>query len=422
MRQIAGILYFLPCIISLLWLVIYWFRSKVLTQRLMMVLLVLCVYYFTTYAFLISSSTDYRVMSLLDVLNVPVILAILAVDALFVSAHHSNKLIQSRWRIMLFIPVFLFSSVNCLLYYIIGIDEASHLFEQFDRYGYLLPASDTAVNHLFIHLREAFHRFVVSPYILFILVLSLVLSRREGYRFGRVCGFFFRGQESSATRVICLLNTTTLLLLIPLAAIGRSYLYNHPMLGMVLTLLLSVSLFLLFYVEYIIDTPRFTLRDLSHMQLIQPQTSPVVVPTSAESDEGDEEELATGRAAEQAVAQHPELVVAVRKAFDTERIYLDQRLSIQSMANRLSTNRTTLSLVIGKVYGTTFRQLVSRYRIESAKKYMLANPDAKQELVAMECGFGTAQAFNQKFKEVEGESPRIWLVKHSEGMNVTKNG
>lgn len=420
MQQIASLVYFLPCIISLLWLIIYWFRTRVRTQRLMMVMLVLCVYYFTTYAFLISSSTDYRVMSLLDVLNVPVILTILALDALFVSAHHSNTLIQSHWQIILFIPIFLFSSVNCLLYYIIGIDEASLLFDQFDRYGKLLPASDTTINHLFIHLRVAFHRFVVSPYILFILVLSLVVSRREGYRFGRVWGFFFRGQESSATRVICLLNTTTLLLLIPLAAIGRSYLYNHPGLGKVLTLLLSVSLFLLFYVEYVIDTPRFTLRDLSHVQFVLPQVPLVVDEPTAEVDDTSEDELPSERAAELAVAQHPELVDAVRKAFDTEQIYLDQRLSIQGMASLLSTNRTTLSLVIGKVYGTTFRQLVARYRIEAAKRYMLANVDAKQEVVAMECGFGTAQAFNQKFKEVEGESPRIWLMKQLEKADVTK--
>ena len=419
MQQIASLVYFLPCIISQLWLIIYWFRTRVRTQRLMMVMLVLCVYYFTTYAFLISSSTDYRVMSLLDVLNVPVILTILALDALFVSAHHSNTLIQSHWQIILFIPIFLFSSVNCLLYYIIGIDEASLLFDQFDRYGKLLPASDTTVNHLFIHLRVAFHRFVVSPYILFILVLSLVVSRREGYRFGRVWGFFFRGQESSATRVICLLNTTTLLLLIPLAAIGRSYLYNHPGLGMVLTLLLSVSLFLLFYVEYVIDTPRFTLRDLSHVQFVLPQV-PLVTDEPTAEDETSEDELPSDRAAELAAAQHPELVDAVRKAFDTEQIYLDQRLSIQGMASLLSTNRTTLSLVIGKVYGTTFRQLVARYRIEAAKRYMLANVDEKQEVVAMECGFGTAQAFNQKFKEVEGESPRIWLMKQLEKADVTK--
>lgn len=420
MRQLASIIYFLPCIISLLWLIIYWFRFKVRTQRLMMLMLVLCVYYFTTYAFLISSSTDYRVMSLLDVLNVPVILTILAVDALFVSAHHSNDLFQSRWKVILFIPVFFFSSVNCLLYYIIGIDEASHLFEQFDRYGKLLPASDTTINHLFMQLRVAFHRFVVSPYILFILVLSMVLSRREGYRLGSVIGFFFRGKESTATRIICLLNSVTLLLLMPLAAIGRSYLYNHPGLGIVLTLMLSVSLFLLFYVEYVIDTPRFTLRDLSHMQLVQPQPMSDVMATAAGSDEGDDEELPNGRAAELAVEQHPELVDAVRKAFDTEKIYLDQRLSIQNMSARLSTNRTTLSLVIGKLYGTTFRQLVARYRVEAAKRYMLANADAKQEVVAMECGFGTAQALNQKFKEVEGESPRIWLMKHLERSNVTK--
>ena len=207
--------------------------------------------------------------------------------------------------------------------------------------------------------------------------------------------------------MICLLNTTTLLLLMPLAGMGHSYLYNHATLGAVISLALSFSLFLLFYVEYIIDTPVFTLRSLSHMQLMQPQR--VVIVSNGESDD---EELTMGHAAEQAVAQHPELVDALRKAFEEDQLHLDTHLSIQSLASKLSTNRTTLSLIIGQTYGSTFRQLVAHYRIESAKKYMLENPDVKQEVVALECGFGTAQAFNQKFKEVEGESPKIWLVKH----------
>lgn len=411
MQQIASILYFVPCLVSLLWLIIYCFREKVLTQRLMVVLLVLCVYYFLTYAFYISPGTDYRVMSLLDVFNVPVILTILAVDAIFVSAHHSQRLLHSRWLWLLFIPIFFFSAGNFLLYYIIGIDQAAFLYEQIDRYGYLSPAIDTELNHLFMQLHTTPRRSVLLAYILFIFALSFEISRREGYRFGNVYRFFFHGQESNATRVISLLNTTTLLLLIPLAGMGRSFLFNHPALGGTLTLLLSASLFLLFYVEYIIDTPRFTLRDLSHMQLVQPQAQ---LPATEEWSDEIEELLPSGRAAEIAVAQHPELVSALHKAFDTDHCYLDSRLSIQSLASKLSTNRTTLSLIIGQTYGVTFRQLVAQYRIKAAKKYMLSNPEIKQEVVAMECGFGTAQAFNQKFKEMEGESPRAWLVKHLE--------
>lgn len=421
MQQLASILYFLPCIVSLLWLIIYCFRVKTLTQRLMTVLLALCIYYFTTYAFYISPWTDYRIMSVLDVLNVPVILTILAVDALFVSAHHSERLVRSRWQMVLFIPVFFISSANFLLYYIIGVDQASELYADFDRYGYLLPQHDSMINHLFMQLHVSLHRYVLLAYILFIFALSLESSRREGYRVGNVVRFFFRGAESNPTRVISLLNTTTLLLLMPLAGMGRSYLYNHSWLGIVLTLLLSVSLFLLFYVEYVIDSPTFTLRGLSHIQLAHGASGASGVSevgsglSGASTFDEAEEVLNMGRAGELAVAQHPELVSAVRKAFGADRVYLDVRLSIQSLAAQLSTNRTTLSLIIGQTYGMSFRQLVARSRIEEAKKYMLANPDAKQEVVALECGFGTAQAFNQKFKEVEGESPRIWLMKHSEG-------
>ena len=47
---------------------------------------------------------------------------------------------------------------------------------------------------------------------------------------------------------------------------------------------------------------------------------------------------------------------------------------------------------------------------------MMQHPAANQEEIARNSGFLSASAFNHKFKEVTGTSPRLWLVEKSVGV------
>lgn len=408
MNLLITLFFFLPCVVSLLWLIIYLFRVKTITQRIMMVILVLCVYYFATYAFYISPSTDYYVMALLDVCNVPVMLIILAVDLVFVYTHHNTHLYDSRRQMLLYIPAMMLASVNLLIYYIIGVDNVAAFREAFDRLGSFPDAYDSHIYRLFYIINTEVVRYLKLAFIFVIFAVNYRLSSLERYRFGDVFRFFFRGGKSTPTRVVGFLNCLTLCFLLPLASMGRSYLYLHTGLGITLSLLLSVSLFLLFYVEYLVDIPVMTLRTLSHMQLGTVPAYAEKVQDSEMTDVTADEELPVGI---DFTITHPKLVESVRRAFEIDKVYLDAELNIQSLAAQLSSNRTTLSHIIAQVYGVPFRQLVARYRIEASKQYMIEHRDAKQEVVAADCGFATAQAFNQKFKEIEGDSPRSWLSK-----------
>ena len=406
MNQLITLFFFLPCVVSLLWLIIYLFRVKTITQRIMMVILVLCVYYFATYAFYISPSTDYYVMALLDVCNVPVMLIILAVDLVFVCTHHNTHLYESRRHMLLYIPAMMLASVNLLIYYIIGVDNVAAFREAFDRLGSFPDAYNSHIYRLFHIINTEAVRYLKLAFIFVIFAVSYRLSSLEGYRFGDVCRFFFCGGKSTPARVVGFLNCLTLCFLLPLASIGRSYLYLHTGLGITLSLLLSVSLFLLLYVEYLVDIPVFTLRSLSHMQLGVGPAKVEEEQTFETTEASSDEEIPEGIGF---ILAHSKLAESVRRAFESDKVYLDANLSIQSLAAQLSTNRTTLSQVVAQIYGVPFRQLVARYRIEASKQYMIEHRDAKQEVVAADCGFATVQAFNQKFKEIEGVSPRSWL-------------
>lgn len=407
MQHLADITYFLPCIVSLVWLFIYSFRVKVITQRLMTAVLLLSVFYFTAYAFNITPDTDYQMMAVFGMINVPVILLLATVNLLFVYTHHSTSLIHSRWHLILFLPALIVSSVNSFLYYHIGIDGAAQYYQAFDQYGEFPPDYESLLFRLFHRINGIALNFILLAYILFTLFVCIKLTTRNGYRFGDVFRFFFGKNHSKPIRVICFLEIVTLCLLIPLAGLGRTFMIQHPVLGCLLSILLSVTLFCLFYVEYMINIPEFSLSSLSHVQLGIPNVATTKRTKSKTEAIGTEDPEDT--VSDESIIVPQSLISSLKNAFEQEKVFLDQDLSIQKLAAHLSTNRTTLSAAVSQTYGVNFRQLVAHFRIEAAQKYMLENPGAKQELVAAECGFGTAQAFNQKFKEVVGESPRTWL-------------
>lgn len=440
MTQFLSALYFMPCIICVIWAFIYSFRVKTLTQRMMLCLQLLCVFYFATYAFYILPWTDYEMMVWLDTFNIPVVLSILALDLVFIWTHHSHRLYRSRQHLLLYVPALVLTSVNTIIVYLAGIDNIARFAEAYDRYRTYPPGFDDPHMYLYYSFNIHVLNYVLFAGMLITIACCVWLSRHEGYRPGDVLRFFFRGQRSTPLRVICFLNVMVLLLLIPLVPLGdmgRSYVLNHPALGCSLTMLLSVALFCLNYVEYMNHLPSVTLSSLAHIDLTvsHPATpdvtlapaatppgpvaqAPLPVPTDASA--------ATASAPAPIVSEDPgpspqavrnedrdRIEEALRRAFEEENVFKDPELSIIGLAAQLSTNRTTLSQVIAQAYGVNFRQLVARFRIEAAKRYMLEKPEAKQDEVAMECGFGTAQSFNQKFKELTGDAPRMWMVKQS---------
>lgn len=412
MEQFVGAIYFVPCIICLIWTFIYFFRVKTSTQKMMLVMLLLAVFYFTTYAFYIMPWTDYRMMAKLDMFNVPVILLLLVVDLVYLWSHQSRKLLESRLHLLLYVPALVVTSLHFLIYYMTGYREIARFAEALDHYGAYPPGF--AEPQYLLYYR--FNVYVLSAVmILFFLLIAyscIKLSWRHGYRLGDGFRFFFCANVSNPIRVVCFLNMATILLLVPMLPvgdIGRSYLINHPVVGCSLTLLLSIVLFCLFYVEYMIDIPHFTLSSLSHVDIVGPKTAGKPAAVDASTEEPDA--VVTTPSVPVRSEEQVRIEAALRKAFDEDRVYLDPNLSLISLSSHLSTNRTTLSMIIGQVYGVSFRQLVARYRIDAAKSYMLKKPEAKQDEVAMECGFVTAQAFNQKFKELVGEAPRMWMVK-----------
>lgn len=92
---------------------------------------------------------------------------------------------------------------------------------------------------------------------------------------------------------------------------------------------------------------------------------------------------------------------------DTEKPYLDCKLTLMQLASRLGLSTNYLSQIINEQLDKNFFDFVNHYRVEAAKR-CLADPDqAKQTIlaIALEAGFNSKTVFYSAFRKYTGMTP-----------------
>jgi len=101
-----------------------------------------------------------------------------------------------------------------------------------------------------------------------------------------------------------------------------------------------------------------------------------------------------------------ELKIQLHQLMNSEKLYRDENIRLELLAERLGVSRNNISQVINKT-GMNFFEYINYWRIEDAKK-ILAETD-KKELniieVAYEVGFNNKVSFNKFFKKSTGLTP-----------------
>ncbi len=106
----------------------------------------------------------------------------------------------------------------------------------------------------------------------------------------------------------------------------------------------------------------------------------------------------------------------LQKAMEQGKVFLDPTISVQDLAKRLGTNRTSLSHIINTHLNQNFASLLNSYRIKEAVN-LLSDPqhfDDKMEAVGEMCGYNNRQVFHAAFKKEMGITP-------SHFRNINKN-
>jgi tetratricopeptide (TPR) repeat protein len=109
-----------------------------------------------------------------------------------------------------------------------------------------------------------------------------------------------------------------------------------------------------------------------------------------------------------------ELLDGLRNLMETEKIYLDQELTLKKAAGMLNTNTTYLSRLINEHYEMNFSAFLNKYRVEEAKEMILDNEanSFSFEGIAKSAGFRSKSTFNQVFKSITGVTPSEFARKN----------
>ena len=104
---------------------------------------------------------------------------------------------------------------------------------------------------------------------------------------------------------------------------------------------------------------------------------------------------------------YAEIAESIKRWIEDEG-YLRPGLTIKELADTLHTNRTYLSGYINTTLNTTFRDWITRLRIDYAKQRMTSHPEQKIAEIAEASGFMSQSHFMKTFKDKEGCSPAKW--------------
>lgn len=437
---------------ALLWFVTFIFRVKTQRQKLFMWTLGACIFYFATYSVYVYPQADYYTMVRLDCACAPLIVCIQALAVLYLDMHRTKVRKLPNWKFLLLFPALVYAAVYGLIYYLLGFDNAAYITKYYDENG----ALPTNLNADLVNMYNLFGEVLLDAYCFIMSAVLLwecvIISRNDGYKFGDVYRFFFKGASTTQSRAISILYITIILLLMPMIIFGRAYMMNNPIIGASLTVLIAIAFHFLCHVEFFGENIIVTLHELSHVQSSEsianivtgtpestkdepkenvPEAVSTTVtdttnePTITESNENgsvddtiaeqntipaSKEESIENNSMQEYNLKYENLAKRFDKLMVEEHLYREENLTLAFLSERLGVGRTMISTMINTIYGTSFRDLVSKYRIDAAKKYMLAHPNATQEAVAFECGFKDASSLNHKFKDSEGLTPLMWLT------------
>jgi AraC-like DNA-binding protein len=107
-------------------------------------------------------------------------------------------------------------------------------------------------------------------------------------------------------------------------------------------------------------------------------------------------------------------IASLKNAMEKEKLYLDNELTVNKLANYLKINAKTISAILNQQLHKGFNEFVNEYRVEEVKKQLLS-PD-NQHLtitgIALEAGFNSQATFQRVFKNLVGMTPSEYLAQN----------
>ena len=406
--QILYTLYFIPSIIAMVWTISFALRKRETRQTVFMYGEALSILYFVSYALYIHPNVDYSLMVRLDAINIPLALLCQAFIVMYMHMHYSKARTIEPWYVILFAPALILGSIASTLYYLIGFDRAAELTRIYDATGAFPQAEEMIAKTYNAYHITSEYLFNIMSMIFGLIIVTLCINtmKKEGYKLGDVFRFFFKKNETTPARIISVLLIANILLLLPIAVLGRIFMMDNVAFSLTTTCMLSLVIYFTGYVEsYSAVSRSMTLHSLANLTLTNNTSGEKI------EDEKDNETEEPSRPMDSTfMAMTYE---KFKRMMEEDCIYRDENLTLITLSEFMGVGRTTISQMVKHYYGMSFRDVLNKYRINAAMQYMHANPKATQDVVAMKCGYKNGNYLNSKFREIVGETPLMWLAKQA---------
>lgn len=112
-------------------------------------------------------------------------------------------------------------------------------------------------------------------------------------------------------------------------------------------------------------------------------------------------------------SENKEIVDKIDSLFRNQQLFLDPKLTINSLADTSQIGARQISQAINQQCNISFSDFVKQYRIEHAKRLLeQSRPRTKLAVIASESGFGNVTSFNNAFKTFVGCTPSEYRDAH----------
>lgn len=114
----------------------------------------------------------------------------------------------------------------------------------------------------------------------------------------------------------------------------------------------------------------------------------------------------SGLKADYAIAKHKKLL----HVMENEKLYLDPKLSLNMLSQKLSVSSNHLSQIINQYEKVNFHDFVNNYRVEEFIQRAQSNKNFSLLAHALDSGFNSKSSFNSVFKRFKSLSPSQYLA------------
>lgn len=106
-----------------------------------------------------------------------------------------------------------------------------------------------------------------------------------------------------------------------------------------------------------------------------------------------------------------ELKSDMLRLLEEEKIYRNNTINLNTMAERLGTTRHNTSQIINEHFGLSFFELINQFRIKEAMAILEADVHGKKNIidVAYEVGYNNKVTFNKSFKKINDITPSQYV-------------